>query len=259
MNLFKFIITLSLGVLLFACSDDDVLKPIALKNSNETTLRLNYPNNTEYYLSLQGGDGNYSVKSGNEKVVVAEMISSTDLSLKAVRIGQTTVIITDNSQNTLTLDIKVEYEMHNFVVEKHDIHIHGGDLTENEKKAIKEKHLAEIPVEVGGGCKFVLIDQPGGGYIGNATIYPNIFEVKGTATTFEILENSNTSITESAGWGYEITINNEKRFLVLGIYTPSTKATEPIIEALMEDITHKVQIEYPKAELVYTSQVIKTP
>ncbi|MBK5722689.1 pilus assembly protein N-terminal domain-containing protein [Dysgonomonas sp. Marseille-P4677] len=243
-----------LSLCLFSCSDDDNVKPITLVDRDETTISLYYPRATGYGFPLQGGDGNYSVKSNNDKVITAEMISPIDLSLTAVGIGETTVVITDNSQNMLVLNISVNYETHRFIVKQHDIRVFGGDLTENEKKEISENCLAEIPVKVNGGYEFIFTDVANNK--GKAIIYTDSYGSKGIETTFEMKEIKDKIIPESASWGYEVIINNEKRTFVQGRYIPSTKATEPVTIALMEDITQNVQVEYPKAELVYTSQVI---
>lgn len=251
----KFLFLFLLSLCLLSCSDDDNIKPITLKDQDETTIRLWYPTNTGYSFPLQGGDGHYSVKSGNDKVVIAEMISSIDLSLKAVGIGETTVTITDNSQNTLTLIINVTYETERFVVKKNDIIVLGGDLTDNEKKAIREKYIAEIPVKVNGGYEFIFTDLPN--RKGKAIVYADNIGNDGIETTFEIKEIVDNSIPESTKWGYEVVINNEKRLFVQGRYVPSTKSIDPTPIALMEDITQKVKKEYPKAELVYTSQVYR--
>lgn len=240
------------AILFFSCSDDD-LKPISLTDREGTTIRLTYPTNTNSYIfSLVGGDEKYSIKSGDDKIIKAEMASATDFRLTMVAIGETTVTVTDNSQNTLTLNIIVDYYTLGFTVVEHDIQIVGGDLTENEKKAIKEKYLSEIPVKVGGGYEFVYTNMTNGG---NAFIYHNAYESYRTETTFTIkeLENSQGKKVQA----YEVIIDNEKRVFVLQQYYPRRRELGPIDFALVEDITQKVQVEYPKAELVFTAQVVR--
>lgn len=73
------------------------------------------------------------------------------------------------------------------------------------------------------------------------------------------MENKNENIPESLQTAYEVIIDDIKRTFVLGRYIPSAKSLDPTPIALMEDITLEVQEAYPKAELVYTSQLIDTP
>lgn len=250
------------AILLFAlhimsCSDDEDFKPITLKDDSRTTITMYYPAVTSgYSYSLEGGDGNYSIQSENNEIVTAEMISSADFRLKAINVGETTVTIEDNSQNKLILNIQVDYESHTYVIKNHDITIIGDDLTTNEKKAIREKYLAEIPVEAGGRYQFIYSDIAN--KKGDAFIYKSTLGSHRIETTFEFKELEHTNIPGIVSWGHEITINDEKRVLILGVYYPSPQSRRDMLVpmALVEDITQKVQGEYPKAELVFTSQVI---
>lgn len=241
-------------VLILSSCNDDNPSPISLKDREDRTIRLTYPNENEYSFSLQGGDGNYSVKVVDDKVVKAEMVSAVDFRLKVIAIGETTVTIMDNSQNRLVLNIIVDYLTNRFVIVKHDIEIVGGDLTENEKQAIKEKYLAEIPVKEGGGYKFIYTETSNDS---KAIIYPDTYGDKGIETTFIIKELENAEGVKAEA--YEVVIQDEKRIFVLQRYYPSTKMTPSYPVALIEDITKKVQVEYPKAELVFTSQVVNVP
>lgn len=260
MRTFKFLllatVVLSLGTIFFACSDDDDLKPITLKDREETTFTLSYPNDTKYSFPVQGGDGNYSVQSGDEGVVKTKMISDIDFSLEIVGLGETNVTVTDNSKNSLVLNVVVDYETYGFAIKLHDVSVYGDDLTVNEMKAIRKKQLDEIPVKIGGGYKFIFTDRENSK--GKAVIYPQTFGYDGTETTFEMIVVKDEASTSYRG--YEVVINNEKRTLILSRYYPSgvtTMSTESVTMALMEDVTLKVQEEYPKAEMVYSSQVIE--
>lgn len=241
-------------VLILSSCNGDSSSPISLKDREDTTIRLTFPNENEYSFPLQGGDGKYSVKVGNDKVVKAEMISTVDFRLKIIAIGETTVTIMDNSQNRLVLNIIVDYLTNKFIIVKHDIEIVGDDLTENEKQAIKTKYLSEIPVKEGGGYKFIYADTPDDS---KAIIYPDTYGEKGIETTFIIKELENAEGVKTQA--YEVVIQDENRVFVLQRYYSSTKMTPAYPVALIEDITKKVQVEYPKAELVFTSQVVNVP
>lgn len=239
---------------LFCACDDDETAPITLKDREDTTIQLIYPSmdDTGYGFPLQGGDGNYAVKSSDEKVVTAKMISSIDLQLKVVGLGETTVTITDQSKNSLILHIIVDYQTENFVVRIHDIRIKGEGLTGEEEKSIQEEYIKTIPVKVGGGYQFIFTDRANNK--GKAVIYLNEFGKEGKETTFEIVEVDNKFFPESFKWGYEILIDDEKRVFNLGRYISLTRLNVPV--ALMEDITEKVKKEYPKTEGVCTFQVV---
>lgn len=257
---------LAAGALLFlfmigftGCNDDNGLTSITLTDREDSNIKMVYRGEvtSEYSFSLQGGDGYYSVRSDNEEVVAAEMITS-NLHLMPTGIGETIVTVTDNSQNTLVLNVQVDYETLSLVIAHNDVSVTGDDLTGNEVKAIRELQLAQIPVNVGGGYKFIYTDSPNGK--GIAIVYPETFGADGIETTFEYRNFEGIHGLTTASWGYELTIDNEKRLFVIGRYVPSGKSSRAevyIPMALMEDVTGKVQTEYPKAELVYTSQLIE--
>lgn len=253
-------ILLLTGVLLLitcftSCNDEEKLRPIELKDIDGTAITIRFNSEAPAHsFALQGGDGNYKIESGNKEVVTAEMISSIDFRLEAKNIGETTVTIIDNSQNTLTLSVSIEYESHSFVIKSHDVFITGDDLTENEKKAIREEQLAEIPVKVGGGYEFIFTDYKTGK--GKAIFYPEKFGSNGTETTFQRKDISIEG-SEITAWGYEVVISDEKRLFVMNKYSPSTKSDMLVPIALFEDVTSKIQIEYPEAEAVFTAQVIE--
>jgi len=245
------------------CSDEN-LTPITLTNQEGTTINLTPEE--EYNLYLQGGDGSYSVQSSNDKIVIAEMISHVELRLMAIGTGETTVIITDNSQNILILNVQIDYRTLNFVVTECYVTIRGDDLTENEKNAIREKQLAQIPVKVGGGYKFIFTEVAN--QKGKAIIYTDTFDSNGIETTFEFKAAINQGESGSIPPAFEVIIDNEKRVFFLdssGNYSQSNQmitqralreSPPPRIFALQEVVTPKVQIEYPKAEFVFTSQVV---
>jgi hypothetical protein len=265
------------GVLIFlflvslaGCSDDK-MQPITLMYEEDTSLKLYLGGEGKYNFPLRGGDGSYTVKSSNDKIVTAEMQSSIDLLITVKDLGEAIVTITDNSQNILVLNIQVDYSTETIVIRELDVTIVGDDLTEDEKKAIREKQLARIPVKVGGGYQFINMEYESDPYSwkGKAIIYTDIFGSDGIETTFESIRlDSRPIIPATSSGGYEMIIENEKRLFLFGNYNPSylsiqsvilrTSPVEKTTSALIEDVTSIVQIEYPKAELVYTAQTIST-
>lgn len=249
MGIFFFLFAINI----VSCSDDDDSKPITLKDEEETTITMIYSGTTTgYTFSLQGGNGNYFVKSGDEDVVTAEMINSVDFRIKAVNVGKTTVTITDNSQNTLVLNVIVDYETRNFKIKLHDVIVIGDDLTTNEKKAIQGKVYANIPVKIGGGYKFIHTDIETGN--GKVIVYAEVFGDKGIETTFEYKKITNG--TGISAWAYEIILNDEKRLLVIDRYNPSIRSDQFVPIALVEDVTEEIKKEFPKIERVGAFQVI---
>ncbi len=250
-----------IGVLFFiicftGCNDDDKLNPIELKDITETNITILFNTETPVHTyTLQGGDGNYKIKSENSEIVTAELISPINFRLEAKSIGEATVTITDNSQNILKLSIYIKYESHRFVIKAHDVFIVGDNLTENEKMAIKEKQLAEILVKIGGGYEFVYTDPAN--KKGNACIYTDPVSAVRIETTFEdkCIENQDNPGTTVRG--YEVQINDKKRLLVIDRYFPSSRSDAMVSLALFEDVTSKVQVEFPNAESVFTAQVVE--
>ena len=258
MKLFKtialFIILLLVGATFDSCSDDDdndKIQPIRI-NDGLVGIGLSYPSNP-YICNLTGGDGNYTVESNDKEVVTVEMNSSVDFKINVIALGETTITITDQSQNTETLSVTVDYRNDKFAVKHLDITI-VGDLTENEKKAISEKYLSQVPVKVNGGYKFIYSEAPYDK--GTVTIYPDVYEDKGVETTFE-MKKTEYDYPNISNLAYEIVIDGEKRTFFRGYYKPSTRESEVRPKALMEDITAKVQVDYPNVKSVYTSQVVE--
>ena len=81
-------------VLIFLCSlvisscSNDELAPISLKNRETENIKLNYPNNQAYSFPLLGGDGNYEISCDTPEIIETKMISSCDISIKALALGE---------------------------------------------------------------------------------------------------------------------------------------------------------------------------
>jgi hypothetical protein len=132
-------------VLIFLCSlvisscSNDELAPISLKNRETANIKLNYPNNQTYSFPLQGGDGNYEISCDKPEIIETKMISSCDISIKALALGEAIITVRDQSGNTLDIHVIVDYYTDNYIVSKQDILL-TGDLKDSEKQTIKEKH-----------------------------------------------------------------------------------------------------------------------
>lgn len=255
-------IVLIISTIFYACdNDNDGMMPIKLSYIEGTTIGLIFPNNNPIGYTIEGGDGNYSVISDNPEIVSPKIIkladiSATDmnLSLEAKGLGTAKVNITDNSQNSLILNVIVDYAINAYEVKLIEIRVTGGDLTENQKNAIIENQLAENPVKVGGGYRFYHTDSPN--KKGEVTVFKDTYGHNGVKTEFNIVEYEKPLYTNSYLWGYEFTADEIERTMVLGEYTKSTRNLAPRISALIEDVTEKVQVEYPQAESVIIYQVV---
>lgn len=142
------IVALTISTIFCACDSDDDLPPITIRDTDNTAIKLIYPNTYPIGYTIEGGDGNYSVTSDNPEIVLPKIIQVTDasatdmnLSLEAKGLGTAKVTITDKSQNLLTLVVVVDYMTMYFIIEKHDIQITGNELTDKEKKAISDNIL----------------------------------------------------------------------------------------------------------------------
>ena len=103
-------------VLIFLCSlvisscSNDELAPISLKNRETANIKLNYPNNQTYSFPLQGGDGNYEISCDKPEIIETKMISSCDISIKALALGEAIITVRDQSGNTLDIHVLVAYD-----------------------------------------------------------------------------------------------------------------------------------------------------
>lgn len=187
-------------VLIFLCSlvisscSNDELAPISLKNRETANIKLNYPNNQTYSFPLQGGDGNYEISCDKPEIIETKMISSCDISIKALALGEAIITVKDQSGNTLDIHVIVDYYTDNYIVSKQDIFL-TGDLKDSEKQTIKEKALATIPVKTGGGYKFIYTDAEIAR--GKVLVYQEKFGDKAIEGSFERKSNE----IENEQWG----------------------------------------------------------
>lgn len=221
-------------VLIFLCSlvisscSNDELAPISLKNRETANIKLNYPNNQTYSFPLQGGDGNYEISCDKPEIIETKMISSCDISIKALALGEAIITVRDQSGNTLDIHVIVDYYTDNYIVSKQDILL-TGDLKDSEKQTIKEKALATIPVKTGGGYKFIYTDAEIAR--GKVLVFQEKFGDKAIEGSFERKSNE----IENEQWGtrhiisFDLTLPEQpKRTFIISEYIPSSR-TSPIV------------------------------
>ncbi|MCC8173482.1 MAG: hypothetical protein LIO65_03570 [Odoribacter sp.] len=244
-----------------SCSDDDKEQPISLKDWESNKISLVYPDTTSYHFTLQGGDGNYHVQSNKPEIIRAELMSSGKiLKLTPLDLGAAVVTITDDSENSLELQVTSDYHTLNIGILEHNVRI-TGDLRESEKEEIREKALKTIPVEIGGGYKFIYT-QYGEDYRGAGTvvIYPKEFGKDAIEGTFKearvditIGEQENTLPV------YYLDIDGETTELFIVSYQQFAPRDMVVQVAFMQDVTDIFKEDYPHVEGVYTLQLIGNP
>ncbi len=229
-------------VLIFLCSlvisscSNDELAPISLKNRETANIKLNYPNNQTYSFPLQGGDGNYEISCDKPEIIETKMISSCDISIKALALGEAIITVRDQSGNTLDIHVIVDYYTDNYIVSKQDILL-TGDLKDSEKQTIKEKALATIPVKTGGGYKFIYTDAEIAR--GKVLVYQEKFGNKAIEGSFERKSNE----IENEQWGtrhiisFDLTLPEQpKRTFIISEYIPSSRTSPIVLMAFFEDL-----------------------
>lgn len=243
------------SLLISSCSNDE-LAPISLKDSETATINLHYPDNQAYSFPLQGGDGKYEISCNKPEIIETKMISSSDMSIKALALGEAVITVRDQSENILAIHVVVDYYTDNFIVSKQDILL-TGDLKDSEKQTIKEKALATIPVKAGGGYKFIYTDTET--KKGKVLIYQEKFGDKAVEGTFERKYNEIENGQLNIFMTYELTLpEQQKRTFIVSEYIPS-RTSALITTAFFEDLKETFVTDYPAVEQVYTEQVLTIP
>lgn len=247
-------------VLLSSCSEDDGFAPISLKDRDGSNIKLYYPGTQVTSYLLQGGDGNYTMTCDKPEVVEAKLVRSMDspemlLELTALTLGDATITITDKSDNSLLININVDYYTQEFIVSNYDVFL-TGNLDDSDKKALAEKAAATIPVKVGGGYKFVYTDAEEA--IGNVFMYKEKYGSQPVEGTFErknIKQEDDTFGT--VGYiNYELTFPDGKYTFRFTTYQPSNRTSVMPVVAFYEDVLEKFSADYPALESVYTAQIL---
>lgn len=145
---------------LAACKDD--YNPIYLINVTDHTqitdgiVKLSSFNTGEKYL-IRGGEGNYTIRNENEKIVDYRYDGDT-LTLIPVSIGEACTIIADRSGNSYTLSISVNNPEENYLVDSLSAEVEGDDLTKGEEAELQARIAQDAPVQVGGRFLFTYTD-----------------------------------------------------------------------------------------------------
>jgi hypothetical protein len=174
------------------------------------------------------------------------MVSAVGMQLQILAPGDAVVTVSDKSGHMLELQIHVDYDRKT-QVDYREVVV-TGDLTDEDKDAIRAEALPTIPVKAGGGYLFFPYTWADSGTV---IIYPDELGTNGIESLFEIKRVSWVSPDGREGQSPVccISINGEERtFIVMiqsGYYT------------FCEDLTDRFKSGYPKLEQVYTMQVLR--
>ena len=250
------ILLLSLSLFcITSCNKDEPLEPIAL-DVEDNAVTLTYPAVSGYTIAITGGDGNFTASCSDPSVFDVEVFKNWGgINLTAKSLGATTITITDQSNNSYTLNATAAYSKKQFIIGKQDVVVTGDKLTPAQKKEIEEKAMLTLPVKEGG--KFVLIhNNEEDDNKGQAFIYNDKNDEKGIETTFEITEVGGGE-SQPRYTAYNVIIEGKQREFVRMKYRyPATRDIAFVPKSLNELLTNQFKTDYPDVESVYTQQRI---
>ncbi|MDD4590002.1 MAG: Ig-like domain-containing protein [Parabacteroides sp.] len=99
------LIGLIFSLSIISCQDEVVIEEIQL-DKTEIDLKINESTT----VIIKGGNGEFNAKAEDESIATVSVVNRV-ITIKAVKEGSTTVTVTDNKNNTATLDITVSYSI----------------------------------------------------------------------------------------------------------------------------------------------------
>lgn len=106
-------------------------------------------------IGIDGGDGDYSLKSGNEEVATAVLSSDKKaVILTPKALGNTTITVSDGNGKTAILPVKVvDYVLDRPVISQQVLV--SGNVTPERKAEIVAEEMKYFNVKIGGGYRFI--------------------------------------------------------------------------------------------------------
>lgn len=133
---------------LVSCDNEDNSQPIRLEDENPQVIFDNDVRTISLYAYrtegrtyvVRGGAGTYTAQSQDERVAMA-VCNGTQLLIRPVGAGSTTVTISDAAGQTYLLSVKVGYPYVTYAVIGQHIELQGNGLTDNDKAALEQEIL----------------------------------------------------------------------------------------------------------------------
>ena len=239
-----------------SCNKDEPLPPIAL-DVEDHSIVLKYPRSEKHVISIVGGDGNYTASCDKPSVLDVEVSDDMkEIYLTVKSIGEATITITDQSNNSYTLYATTIYIKTQLVIEEQSVVVIGDKLTLAQKKEIEEKAMLTLPAKEGG--RYVLIYTNEGDYNkGQAFIYADKNDQQGVETTFEIKEIGDSESLPLNKTLSFIIEGTQREFALMKYNYPSARTGDLFVSiSLNELLTNQFKTDYPNVEFVYTQQRI---
>ena len=239
-----------------SCSEDEPLDPIAL-NVEDNSVVLTYPNSSGYTIAITGGDGTFTASCSDPTVFDVEVFKNWEgICLTPKSIGEATITITDQSNNSYTLKAIAAYYEFQIIIGEQDVVVVGDRITPAQKKEIEEEAMLTLPVKEGG--RFVLIyNNEKDNNKGQAFIYSDMNDKQGVETIFELKEVGESGSPSSYRTLNFIIDGKPREFVKMEYRSPTRFSVDMRIMSLNEDLTDQFKTDYPTVESVYTQQCIE--
>jgi len=231
-----------------ACSsekqEEDLLRVLHYENNE---IILFYPDDIGS-LTIAGGTAPYSVRCESEIVKVDTEPWPDEwphtFHYETLGTGEAHILISDASGQTLVLHARIIYREWNVEIREHYASVNGELLTLAAQKELKEKALAAIPVEVGGGYKFIFTEREAG----SVYVYKEKIGAAYTEGSFTVSPGEESRLFHLR---FDDTVHTYVEYR-----QPLSRATlSPlVVVAFYEELTEKFKPEYPEAESVYSFQ-----